>query len=367
MRLLFNNLLLRLAFAGMIFWDAPASEMGVVEVPDEGGAGDGKDRAAGDSHDEDVDDRGDDHEADGERDDADASARRSSARGDQGDDDDDDEDDDDADDEDEKGELTEERFRKVLKAKRRLERQGKKFRPTRERLKELEAAGLSIDDLVHSHRSLASMQRRLEENPKLRALIEGDDEASASRDTRGRSSNGKREPVKYPFKTDNESGQFFQRFHEDYLSHRDEVGTRLEKIEKLLEGEVRERHSERQSASVKEWRTQAETAAKVIPEGFRDLFMHTIGLEMRRALRGEIKATPQQVIDAHLNKLRKKGSITDATKKRASEAAREFIARRNETLPRRPAGSGGPGPVKERRIPRMSDYNRNLKSRFGGS
>lgn len=364
MRLLFNNLLLRLAFHGLLFWDSPASEMGVV-IPDDGGAGGGDDRKAGDATDDDVDGQDDDQHADDERGDADASTRRGSARGDDDDQDDEDEDED-RDEDDDVSRPAEERLKKVLKAKRRLERQGKKLRPVRERLKELEAAGLSIDDLIHSHRSLASLQRRLEESPKLRALLEENDDAPASRDARA-AKGGKRESVKYPFKTDNESGKFFENFHQDFTNHRDEVSTRLERLEKLLEGEVRERTGERTTAAVKEWRGHAETASKLIPEGFRDLFMHAIGLEMRRALRGEIKASPQQVIDAHLAKLKKKGAITDVTKKRASEAARESIARRNETLPRRPSGSGAPGPVKERQIPRMSDFNRKLKARFGGS
>jgi hypothetical protein len=195
----------------------------------------------------------------------------------------------------------------------------------------------------------------------------GADEDQDDRTTTRRSGGGKRESVKLPFDPNTPAGKFFQDWYEASQQTIDDLRKELSEIREQTTGIRNERTQERTQATVNEWRTAADAATKKLPDGIRELFHHTVGLEMRRALRGEIKATPQQVIDAHLNKLRKKGSITDATKKRASEAARESIARRNETLPRRPAGSGSPGPVKDRRIPRLSDFNRSLKQRFGGS
>jgi len=348
-------------------WESPSSEMGLVS-PDDGGGGGGSDRGSStadtnadvdDGHD---DDRGADDQGDRS---ADARGRRESGHDDEDDQDDDplgalgdDEDDDEKD-----TRPVEERFKKVLKSKRRLERTVKKNAGALTRLKELQSAGVNLDDLVHSHRELVALQKRLEDSPKLRALLEGGDE-DTSRDRRGAKG---REPVKYPFKTDSESGQFFKKFHEDVTASQADLIDRLDRLEQALQGESTARRSERGAAMAKEWRSAAETAAKAIPEGFRDLFMHTIGLDMRRAQRGEIKASAQQVIDFHLDKLKKKGAIGKATTTRASEAARESIARRNETLPRRPAGNGSSGPAKERRLPRMSDYNRQLKAKFGGA
>lgn len=353
-----------LAIAGTTCWDSPASEMGVVTPNDGDGAGGGDDRNAGDGTADDVDDGQGADDDGGDEGDSGADARgRRDASADDGDDDQDDEDE--HEDDDDAARPPEERLKKVLKAKRRLERKQKKFQPTAARLRELQEAGLSIDDLVLAHRQLTNMQRRLEDNPKLKALFGDEDGDDTGSSRAGRKA--ERESVKYPFKTDNESGQFFKKFHEDFHAHTEEFSGRLERLEKLLDGETRERRAERTSAAVKEWRTSADTAAKVIPEGFRDLFLHAVGGDMRRVLRGELRATPQQVIDHHLAKLRKKGAIGKDTKTRASEAAREQIARRNENLPRRPAGNGRPGPVKERTIPRMADYNRSLKQRFGGN
>lgn len=354
--------LLGLAFAQMKFWDAPTSEMDVAP----GGTGDAGGDAGGDAAHDDVD--GQDNDSDAGDGDERADARRGREAGDRDEDDDQDDDPlnalgDDEDDEDGDTRPIEERFKKVLKAKRRLERGLKKNAGTLSRLKELQSAGVNLDDLIVAQRQLVNLEKRMGENPQLRALL--GDEGSADRGPR-KPAKGDRDPVKYPFKLDNESGQFFKQFHEDFLSLRDQLAGELADLREQVTGVSREHRQERTTATVQQWRTAAETASKQIPEGFRDLFMHAVGLEMRRAVRGEIKATPQQVIDAHLAKLKKKGALTDTTKKRASDAARESIARRNETLPRRPAGNGAPGPVKERRIPRMADFNRSLRSKFGG-
>lgn len=359
MRLL-KEALLALAFAQMKFWDAPASEMGITS-PDSGdgdrGGNDRGEKTAGD----DVDDgQGDDQAADEEHDDADASSSRGSERGD--DNDQDDEDDDDEEDDEDDNRPAEERLKKVLKAKRRLERKTKKLAPTMARLKELQDAGLDLDTLIGSHRSLASMQRRLEENPKLRALIEGDE---ADRSERGSKSPAKRE-VKYPFNVENESGKFFKTFHEEFLTLKEQLESSITEMQEQLGGVTRERSQERTQRTVTEWKSAADTAAKALPQNVRKLFTHAVGLEMRRAIRGEIKATPQQVIDFYLKDLAKDGQISKASSERASGAARESIARRNNTLPRRPAGAGRPGPQQERKLPRLSDFGRSLRSKFGG-
>ena len=351
-----------LALSGACFWDSPSSEMGVIpdggSEPGGGGAADDGDAdKATDTSTQDVD-NGQDGDGDGG-----ANARGGRHSGDDGDDGDQDDDPLSAlgsDDDDDDSRPADERLRKVVKKNRRLERAVKKTASLVARQKELADQGLTIDDLLHSHRSLSTLQKRLESSPQLRKLIEGGE-------GEGGSGKGKAEPVKYPFKTDNESGQFFKQLHENVERSTTDFNDRLDRIEAALKEDRQERRVEKTTASIGQWKTAATTAAKQIPEPYRELFMHTIGSDMRRVLEGKMRGTPQTVIDFHLAKLKKTGAIGKATTSRASEAARESIARRNEKQPRTPKGHGAPGPPKERRIQRLADYNRGLRQRFGGN
>lgn len=344
-----------LALLGQAAWDAPASDMGMVS---DGGGGQGGDEPP-DTPTDPEDAADPDSESHEEKpDDADASP---SARASDDDADDDADDDEDADLDD--GRPLDERFRKVLKSKRKIERQLRTLKPHAPLLKQLRDAGLNLSDLVSSHQQLQALQQRMAKNPKLKDLFGTEDGDEGGKPRRAAATT----ETEFPFDTSTKSGQFFKDFIESSRALQDQILDRLEQLDSGFKQDRTERTTQQTQATVTQWRAATDAAMKQLPKPFQALFNNVVGLEMRRALRGEITATPQQVIDFYLKDIRKNNGLGAAPASRASDAARETVARRTTTLPRRPAGHGAPGPAKEQRVQRLSDFNRGLKQRFGGA
>ena len=347
-------------------WDAPASELGLEPPAPAGGgapdAGATADAAADSDHAADAsaasdqgEDAGDDaahaEAADAGDDDPNADPLDALSSDDEPDD--------------PKTQRTiEDRYKGLKQRARKLERAYKKHLGTIAALRE---SGTDLRTLLARSQKLAEFERSLETNPRLRALVMGDpdDDGASDRGRRGRAE-ANEEPVTYPFDTNDEVGRFLSDFHKSSTSSTRDIASRLERIEKQLGGRLdRIEQGTRQSqvtAIQAQWKSATAAATEKLPKEYRSMFNDAVYGAMQQVLRGELRATPQLIIDHYLKQVR----VSTQTKKVASDAAKQRIAANNDKLPRRPNGSAGsPASPRSRAVPRLEQFNRDISRRFG--
>jgi len=355
-----------LAADEICYWDAPASELGFTGAAASGPAAPASETAAADpgsdtdahaAADQDASDTTEDVERPdaAEEDDPNADPLDALAR-------------DEESDEDAPATRTiEDRYKGLKQRARKLERAYKKHLPTIQALRE---AGVDLRTLIQRSQKLADFERNLESNPRVRSLLYGEDEPNTDRrDSRSDRGRGRAEEdtVSYPFDTNDEVGRFLADFHKSTRTQSTDIVSRLERIEQSLGQRVdRIEQSTRQrevTAMQTEWRSATQAAAGKLPEEYRPMFNDAVYGAMEQVASGRLRATPQQIIDHYLKRIK----VSDGQKARASNAARQRIATRNDQLPRRPSGNanGSPASPRSRAIPRLEEFNRDISRRFG--
>lgn len=344
-------------------WDAPASELGL----DTGAApAEPAEPAAGGAADDSPDDRGDASQA------TRTGAERAETEGRDDEQPDDDQDPDaldlltereDEDHPDRPARSLEDRFKSLRQRSRQLEKSLKKNLPVIQALRE---SGMDLRTLLQRHDSLARLEAAMERNPRLRALLNGEDDNEPP--ARGSRTREAEDEVTYPFDTTDEVGRFMAQFHQDVRNDRTALNERLDKIEKLLGGRLdRIEHtsmSERVRATEQTWKGAVDAAAAKLDKGYRKMFGDAMYGVLQQVIAGKLRLTPQQAIDHYLKELR----ISDKTKQVASAAARQRTAQRNDQLPRRPSGGAGtPASPRSGPVPRMADFNRSIMRRYGAA
>lgn len=248
------------------------------------------------------------------------------------------------------------RYKALSKRARKLERSLKKSLPITQALRE---AGVDLRTLLSSHARLTAYEASLNANPRLKALLEGgtpDDTTVGDRRPAARE-----EAVEYPFDVNDPVGRFMQDFHKGTTTAQNTILERLGSIEKALDtrlGRIEQGSAAQQRGAVMStWKTTATAAAEKLEPGVRQMFLDAVLNAAEARLAGRHALTPQQVIDHYLKPLK----VSDKSKQRASDAAKQKTAERNTTLQRRPAqGAGSPASPAARRIPRLEEFNRNL-------
>jgi hypothetical protein len=254
----------------------------------------------------------------------------------------------------------EDRYKALSKRARKLEKSLKKSLPIQQALRE---AGVDLRTLLSSHQRLAAFEASLQANPRLRALLEGSNSDDPPADTRRAAA--REEPVEYPFDVNDPVGRFMQEFHQGSTKAQNEILDRLERIEKSFDTRVGRIESttvaQQRATTMNTWKTTATAAAEKLEPGVRQIFLDAVLSAAEGSLSGRHKLSVQQVIDHYLKPLK----VSDKQKERASAAAKQKTAERNNNLPRRPApGSGSPASPAARRVPRLEEFNRNLSRQF---
>lgn len=250
----------------------------------------------------------------------------------------------------------EDRYKALSKRSRKLEKSLKKSLPIQQALRE---AGVDLRTLMASHARLTAYEASLQNNPRLRALLEGNADDAGTDDRRPAA---REEAVEYPFDVNDPVGRFMQDFHQGTTKTNREILERLERMERTANDRLGRIENttvaQQRSSTMQSWKTAADAAAGKLDKPVQKLFRDAVLAAAHGYLNGQHKLSPQQVIDHYLADFK----VSDKQKRRASDAAAQKTAERNQTLPRRPAqGSGSPASPAARKVPRLEDFNRNLQ------
>jgi len=306
---------------------------------------------------------------------ANADARQAAGDG-AGEDDDDDDDDVDARYE---GLPADEQIKRLRAGLKKAKRKLAKRTPVYQQVQEMVAQGLSLDDLKLTHRQYRLLSEQIATNPRLRALVNGGEDATESRPARR---DAGRPAVDAEFTFD-DSAEALGFDPKDSLVNRNLAAsmrdtaflkhqvTKLlarldpDAIERRVGGLERQTVTTRRQAIEREW-TEATNAAvlhitdpnKKREEGLRVLFKD----QMRSAMEKTGGTRAAKDIVAHY--FAKLGIDPRATARATSAAARttQQGAARVQQLQRQPGQSGQPAPAKPAKRELLSDVGKRLRS-----
>jgi hypothetical protein len=254
------------------------------------------------------------------------------------------------------------RIKSLTKRARSLEKRVRRDLPVIQALRE---SGLDLKTLITSHNRLAAFEQSLDRNPRLRALLNGEDDPhpASPRRTEVR---GEEESVDYPFDTRDEVGKFVSDFHKGTTKEIRDLKSQIAELTQTLGGRVGRIEqgtvAQQRSATLSTWKSAATAAAEKIDPALRPMFLDSVHNAAEAFLAGRHKFGPQHVIDHYLKGV----NASQMQKNRASAAAKQNIAERNNNLPRRPGqASGTPASAARKTVPRMEDFNRTLARTMG--
>jgi hypothetical protein len=248
----------------------------------------------------------------------------------------------------------EERIKALAKKNRKIRKQLAKLLPLSKRLQ-----GVDLDDLVLSKRQYEQLAAQIRDNPRLRALFNGDaEEPATERRTPATEVVEEQFDEKVlPFDpNENPTNRYFANLAKENF----ETRKLLKQLQGRLDG-VDGREQQRSESQVREvWKsTIVSAAAHIEDEGVRDLFKDALAAAYRDP---EVrkKYTPQQLVSHYLAKLKVDPSEAAKANKAAAKTAtattpvrtaatQARIAEQNKTLPRTVAAGGSPAPARSNR------------------
>jgi hypothetical protein len=261
------------------------------------------------------------------------------------------------------------RWEKVRKKLSKLNRRDRRLAPVRERLKELKEQGLSLDDLVLTHRQYRSLEQSIRQNPKLRQALFGGDAEEGS--------NTSRQPAPQPVEEqfDESSLPFDPNENKTnrYFADLAKKAWEMERKLTQLNGNVatqQQREHQRTEAQVKEaWVNKTDAAAKFIKDkGVQTIFRDAMTAAYHNA-RGRF--TPEQIVNHYLKQLGidpKQAARANAAaagagnaNPNATLAARNRVANDNRNQPRTVAPPGAPASAQNGR-PTLAGIKKRISS-----
>lgn len=303
---------------------------------------------------------------------ADESAREGTDEGDEDDDDDDDSDRYD-------GLPPEERIKKLLDSRKKLRRKLAKRTPVYTQVQDLARRGVTLEDLVHSTRQYRDLAEKIRQSPKLRALIDGGDDADERRPATRGTDRAAGEDADFTFDDSPEALGFDPKANlinkniaaglrrSALLEHRfNKLLARLDpdKLEQRVGGLEKGIQQSRVSAVEREWSEVVRAAEVHITDpnpkrqkGLRTMFRDNMRAAMER-FGG--RRPPNDIVTHYFNEL---GIKPAATARAAVAAARTThqAAQRVTQLQRQPGQSGQPAPARQKRE-LLSDVHKRLRN-----
>jgi hypothetical protein len=257
------------------------------------------------------------------------------------------------------------RLKSLSKRARKLERALKKSTPIVQALRE---SGMDLRTLLGRSQNLANLEAAMERNPRLRALMNGEDDTPAPRQSSRSRAAEDGDDAQPPYDTTDSVGRHMHTFETDTRSFMREIRAELAAIKQTTGGRLdRVEHNNAQAARAnveREWKAAADAAAERLDKNLRPMFKDAMFSAMSNMLAGRIRATPQQIVDHYLKGM----NLSAKTKQVASDAARQRIAQGNQNLPRRPGGgTGQPASPRSAKLPRLGEFNLGLQRKFGAA
>jgi hypothetical protein len=284
---------------------------------------------------------------------------------------DDDEDEDDDEDLRDDAEVTQERFKRVTAKLRKLSRRDRRFTPTRARLKELQDAGISLDDLMTSHRNFHALDAQIRRNPKLRALVHGDgtdEPAETGRRASRQASDEEFDESTLPFDPNaSEANRYFANLAR---KNHEQEKTLRQLTERLNKAEGRDtQRTEREES--REWKTVLDGAlARIKQTSLKSTLSDAVVAAFQRRSQHGKSAT--QVVNHYITQLEKDGLLSAQEAKDAKAANKtgqptsraamqQRIAENNRNLPRTVAPQGQPTAARQGKD-RLLDVHKRLRT-----
>lgn len=271
--------------------------------------------------------------------------------------------------------ITPERFQRVVKKLSKLKRRDRTFATDRQRLKELKANGLSIDDLVTAHRNYQSLDQTIRSNKKLRATLYGEgEEQPATRAAEQPAAAETFDEGSLPFDANaNPTNRYFA----DLAKQNFEMRQTMQRLEQGVQTREQREAGLRFEAEKSTWKNTIDAAATHIQdEGPRKLFKEVMTAayrhETEKARSGSKlpRFTPRQVAEHYLKELGidpaqaakanlATAKVPAATPPARTAATQQKIAEQNKTLPRTVAPGGVPAPARSK-VETLSDVRKRL-------
>jgi hypothetical protein len=260
-----------------------------------------------------------------------------------------------------------ERFKALQKKHRKLKRQLARKAGALQRLD-----GVDLDALIASDRKLRDFNAMLANNPRIRALLNGEAEPTEERRTPPAAEPEEQfDDKNLPFDPDDKDNPV-NAWLAKLARERFEDQKRLKQLQQRLEA-ADKRDAARSEGEVKRvWRSTIEGAATQIKSAaVADMFREACASAYDRV---RTKYTPQQVVQHYLSKLEAEGLITHAEAKATAAAAattpsktpvrtdatKQRIAETNKHLPRTPTATGTPAPARSAR-PNLKDIAKRIQ------
>jgi len=272
---------------------------------------------------------------------------------------------DDEEDDDQAQRSPEERIKKLATKNRKLRRRLAKAAPALDRIK-----GLDLDALISRAKTAEQLEAQLQRNPRLRALINGEDEPEPASRRTARTPDPEDadfDPSELPFdENENDVNRYFGKL----ARKNHELSRELRKVKADLT-DIRSTDTKRvEQTEQQEWISAISAAAKQIEdETTRILFKDAMVAAFKS--RRDHGRTPQQIIQHYL-----KGKVSPQTEKRAAAAAaggakpgataraatQQRIAQQTTSQTTRTfAANGSPAPAKKTRET-IADVNRRIRN-----
>lgn len=250
----------------------------------------------------------------------------------------------------------EERHRKTLRDKRRLQRKLAKLSPLSQRLK-----GVDLDRALANASRYEALEARLAGNRKLwRQLTEEPEGAEDEGETAPAARRGTRdeEPFdesKLPWDTETASGKYFVGMVKQQRTLQTDLQRAMKRIDQLEGGITQERQAQVQT----KWVEGMKAASKQIKDPkVRTMFEDAVKGAFHVAQFQRRQVDPNTVIKHYLNL----AGVSPTTKAIAAGAAKQRMAQGNQQLPRHQAGGPGASTPARSGKERPADVHRRIRA-----
>lgn len=242
--------------------------------------------------------------------------------------------DNDEDDEQQGTRTDQDRIKKLAAKNRKLRRQIARRLPTLQRLKDVD-----VDGLMHKARNYDAIEEAARRNPRLRALLNGGDDAEDEDDRPARRSRKTEDAdfdeAKLPFDANKDP---VHRYFANLAKQNHELQRQFSQLTKRIDGYEKQGQQRDETSSRAQWGDAVRAAgeqigdkkiAKLVQDAMRGAF-NTPGIRQRYS--------PQQVLNHYL----KEYGVNPGQARRAADAAKQRIAERNKRLPNHAERGGQP-------------------------
>jgi hypothetical protein len=257
----------------------------------------------------------------------------------------------------------------ALRAKnRKLAKRVVKSRALTDRLKDVD-----VDDVLTSSRQYRELERQIQQNPKLRALLYGDGDAAADPGKTTRAAADELPSLPSDFSaealgfdpTDGQANKTIANAIR-HLAHLSKTVNELKALQPTVQTLERTMSSRQAAEEAQAWSSALNTAttevAKALPNNPFIVDVLTDAIKGAYANRRAHGKSPQQIVEHYLGKLKQAGQITPKAAAQVSAGVKAGMAQHNKTLPASPAGGGAAAPAAGNTRPTLKDVHKRLRS-----